>query len=451
MISHVRGPTVGSGAVLGLVLSLTLLLGGCRGDSSFPSRPITLVCPWSAGGGTDQVARQIASQLEQRLGVPVNVINATGGGGVTGHTRGALARPNGYTITMVTAELNMLHWRGLTNITWRDYRPLMQVNQDNAAVFVRKDAPWNTMKELETAVREQQGELTASGTAFGGVWHIALAGWLTEAGLPADAINWISMGGSAPSLQELMAGGVEVVSCSVPEAISLLEAGEIKSLGVMAENRIEDLPDVSTLPEQGYDWTGKTWRGIAVPEGTPDDRFHVLRDALQDVVQSTEYKQFLKQSGFGYAAKGPEAFRAALKKENQAYGKIFNSEAFQQVKAQRYGPMLFPGLLGVLGVLVVGTLLVRGRLARPAADAQPYNQQRLLRIAGILGAVVFYLLAAEGMGYVVTAAFVLIYLFWLLGVSWRTALALIAVLVPLTYQVFGGYLRVPLPWGWLGW
>jgi len=450
MTSH-QVRTFRGGTAVALVCILSLLLGGCQTDSSFPRRPITLICPWSAGGGTDQVARQIASQLEGRLGVPVNVINATGGGGVTGHTRGALARPDGYTITMITAELNMLHWRGLTNITWRDYRPLMQVNQDNAALFVRDDAPWDTMKQLESAVRKQPGELTASGTAFGGVWHIALAGWLTEAGLPADALSWISMGGSAPSLQELMAGGIEVVSCSVPEARSLLEAGEIKCLGVMAETRLSDLPNVPTLQEQGYDWTGKTWRGIAVPAGTPDDRFRVLLNALRDVVESTEYKEFLEQSGFGYTAKGPEAFRASLKEENQAYGEIFNSEAFQQVRSQRYGPMLFPGVLGALGLLVVVTLLVRGRLIRPATEAEPYTQARLQRIAGMLGAIFFYLLLAEVMGYVITAALLLALLFALLGVSWRTGLAIICVLVPLTYQVFGGYLRVPLPWGWFGW
>ena len=433
-----------------MALGVLLLCSGCQTEGDFPNRPITLICPWSAGGGTDRVARQIAAQMEQELGVPVNVINATGGAGVTGHTRGALARPNGYVMTMITAEINMLHHRGLTNITWRDYRPMMQVNQDNAAIFVRSDAPWDSLQALEETASEDSGDLTASGTAFGGVWHVALAGWLIEAGLPADAITWISMGGSAPSLQELMAGGIEVVSCSVPEAQSLLESGEIKCLGVMAEERMEELPDVPTLPEQGYDWTGKTWRGIAVPEGTPDDRFRVLQEALREVVTSKEYRQFLDKSGFGHAAKGPKEFRAALKEENQDYGEIFSSAAFQEVTAQRYGPMLFPGLLGVLGVLVLGTLLVRGQLAVPE-DARSYDAERLQRILATLGAVVAYLLLAEVFGYVITAALLLAFLFWQLGVDWRTGLVLVLVLVPLTYQVFAGYLRVPLPWGWLGW
>lgn len=436
--------------VAGWILVVLLLAAGCRTDSDFPGRPVTLLCPWSAGGGTDRVARQIASQLERELGVPVNVVNATGGAGVTGHTRGALARPDGYTVTMITAELNMLHWRGLTNVTWRDYRPLMQVNQDDAAIFVRSDASWDSLRQLERAARESPGEITASGTAFGGVWHVALAGWLTEAGLPADAITWISMGGSAPSLQELMAGGIEVVSCSVPEARSLLDAGEIKCLGVMAEERMEALPDVPTLPEQGYDWTGKTWRGIAVPAGTPDDRFQVLLGALREVVQSDEYRSFLERSGFGYAARGPQEFRTALREENQAYGEIFSSEAFREVSEQRYGPMLFPGLLGALFVLVLGSLLVRGRLHVPE-DAPGYDRRRLRRIALTLAAVVGYLLLAEVIGYILTAVLLLAFLFWQLGVSWRTAAVLILVLVPLTYQVFGGYLRVPLPWGWLGW
>jgi len=95
----------------------------------------------------------------------------------------------------------MLHWRGLTTITWRDYRPLMKVNRDNAALFVRADAPWENLNELEESIRNNPGELQASGTAFGGVWHVSLAGWLLEAGLPADAVTWISINGSAPSLR----------------------------------------------------------------------------------------------------------------------------------------------------------------------------------------------------------------------------------------------------------
>ena len=111
---------------------LVLVFTGCDRKGAFPNRPITLICPWSAGGGTDSISRHMAILLEQDLGVPVNVVNATGGSGVTGHTRGVIARPDGYTMTMVTVELSMLHWRGLTNISYQDFKPVIMLNQDAA-------------------------------------------------------------------------------------------------------------------------------------------------------------------------------------------------------------------------------------------------------------------------------------------------------------------------------
>ncbi|MDR8391053.1 tripartite tricarboxylate transporter substrate-binding protein [Aliifodinibius sp. S!AR15-10] len=409
-----------------------------------------MICPWSAGGGTDRVSRQIASQLERELGVPVNVINATGGGGVTGHTRGALARPNGYNMTMVTAEINMLHWRGLTNITFQDYRPLMKVNRDNAALFVRADAPWESLEELEAAIAENPGKLQASGTAFGGVWHVSLAGWLLEAGLPADAVTWISINGSAPSLQELTAGGVDMVSCSFPEARSLYEAGEIRSLGVMAEERLEDHPEIPTFKEQGYDWSNQTWRGLAVPNGVPDERYNRLLDAVNEVVHSEEYRNFLETSGFGGGVEPPKEFLSSLKEENQKYGEIFNSAAFESVVSQRYGPMLFPYILmGLMGLALLG-IVVSGNLQQ-AESAEKITAVDFRRTAWVLGSIILYLLIAEYLGFILSAALILGLLMWQFRVNWKTALLVILITVPLIYQLFAVYLRVPLPWGLLGW
>jgi tripartite-type tricarboxylate transporter receptor subunit TctC len=96
---------------------------GCRRTKTFPDGPILLVCPWAAGGGTDRIARHLAALLEQDLGVPVNVVNVTGGEGVTGHSRGALARADGHTLTLITVEIGSLHWRGMTNIAHDDFAP----------------------------------------------------------------------------------------------------------------------------------------------------------------------------------------------------------------------------------------------------------------------------------------------------------------------------------------
>ena len=136
---------------LSCLLALLLLASvffGCGQEERYPNRPLTLVCPWAAGGGTDRVSRQLAAYLEAELGVPVNVINATGGRGVTGHSRGLHARPDGYTMVLATVELNMMHWSGLTRLTYQDSTPLMSVNEDAAALIVRTDAPWQSRRHL---------------------------------------------------------------------------------------------------------------------------------------------------------------------------------------------------------------------------------------------------------------------------------------------------------------
>lgn len=434
-----------------VVVLLGWLAGGCAGrGQEYPNRPIVLICPWAAGGGTDRVARQLAVGLETELGVPVNVVNATGASGVTGHTRGALARPDGYTITMMTVELNMLHWRGLTPITHADFRPVALVNLDPAALFVRADAPWQTLEELNEHVRRNPGKLRASGTALGGIWHVALAGWLTEIGMPTDAVRWISIEGSSPSLQEMMAGGLEIVSTSLPEARSLLQADEIRALGVMADQRLAEFPDVPTLKEQGVDAVFAAWRGIGVPAGTPDPVHEKLALSLADVVNGQEFREFMTKSGFNWAYEGPEEFGATLARLDTGYGELLTSDAFSDMGGEIVGPMAFPTILGSMGVVVLLILLATGGL-RQTASADAFSWRGAGGVALILAAIVLYLLLAEALGFILTGFVILLLLMWRLAVRWPVALTVSLVLILVVYQIFAIYLRVPLPRGVFGW
>ncbi|HEY6548736.1 MAG TPA: tripartite tricarboxylate transporter substrate binding protein, partial [Vicinamibacteria bacterium] len=291
---------------------LALSLVGCSRGGAYPSRPILLVCPWAANGGSDRVARQVAVLLEQDLKVNVNVVNATGGEGVTGHGQGASAAPDGYTLTLMTVEINMLRWRGRTKLSYRDFEPVVLMNRDPASVFVRRDAPWKTLGELASAVRNGPGSLRASGTALGGIWHLALAGWLGEVGLRPTDVVWVASQGSTPALRDLLAGGVEMVVCSMAEARTLLLAGEIRSLGVMGEARSPLFPDVPTLAEEGVSWTMGAWRGIGVPRGTPRKVRDVLEPALLRVVRSERFLEYMKTEGFGAEALGPAEFAKSM-------------------------------------------------------------------------------------------------------------------------------------------
>ena len=421
---------------------------GCRDEGDFPNRPITLVCPWSPGGGTDRVSREVAALLEDELQIPVNVINATGGSGVTGHTRGALARPDGYTLTMITVELNMLRWRGLTNIGYEDFDPLILVNRDAAALFVRTDAPWQSLAELERDIRAKPRGLKASGTAQGAIWHVAVAGWLDFIGLKADDVIWVSINGAGPSLQELISGGVDFICCSLPEADTLMEAGRIRSLGVMAPARVPGYTDVPTFREQGVDWSMGGWRGLALPNGVPEDRKEILLAALERVIARDEYREFMTTSGFDARGDGPKEFAAALARHDDEFRTILTGPAYESVRSSRYGAMLFPAVIGGI-VLAVAIALCVKRSGDAAIEVD--SQGTLVAIGLAIVWVLGFVAVMDWLGFVLTSFVFLMALMKYLGARLWAAALISALVSATTYQLFAVHLRVSLPWGLWGW
>ncbi len=169
--------------IVAIALAFPLGSMALGAHADYPERPIQLIVPWAAGGGSDAIARTIAIALEQELGQPINVVNRAGGGSVVGHTVLANAKPDGYTIGMMTGEVNMMHWQGLTKLTYKDYTPIAQINYDYAGVQVSADSPYKNVGELIEAIRSKPaGTLKASGVGQGGIWHVAFGGLLVGPG-----------------------------------------------------------------------------------------------------------------------------------------------------------------------------------------------------------------------------------------------------------------------------
>jgi tripartite-type tricarboxylate transporter receptor subunit TctC len=298
-------------------------LGSAPAQAAYPERPITLIIPWGAGGGTDATGRILASMMEKQLGVPVSVVNRTGGSGVVGHSAIATATPDGYTLGVITVEIGMMHWQGLTDLTYDNYTPLVLYNADAAGLQVRADAEWQNAQQLLDAVKASPGQHKASGTGQGGIWHLALAGMLQKAGIAPDAAPWVPSQGAAPGLQDLVAGGVDIVPCSVPEAQALLEAGRVRSLAVMSAERNPAFPDVPTLKEAtGLDWTVAAWRGIAGPKDMPQEVSDKLVPLLEQIWQSQEFRDFMAQRGFGLVWRDPDGFREWMAASDESLGAV---------------------------------------------------------------------------------------------------------------------------------
>jgi tripartite-type tricarboxylate transporter receptor subunit TctC len=270
-------------------------------QAKWPARPVTVVCPWGAGGGTDATARIVAQLLEKELGQPFNVVNRTGGSGVVGHSAIATAAPDGYTIGMITVEITMMHHQGLTELNPKSYTPLALMNEDPPGVQVNAASPYKDVKALADAIKAAPaGKFKASGTGQGGIWHLALIGWMVAMGLKPDHVAWVPSNGAAPGMQDLAAGGIDIVTCSVPEARAMIDAGKAKSLAIMAAQRNPQFKDVPTLNESlGINYSVGAWRGIAGPKGMPAEVQATIIASLKKAYDSKEFQDFMNARGFG--------------------------------------------------------------------------------------------------------------------------------------------------------
>jgi len=289
------------------VLLATLLCVATSVFAQYPQRPVQLIVPWGAGGGTDATARIIATLLEKELKQPFNVVNRTGGSGVVGHDAIAKATPDGYTIGLITVEITMMHHVGLTQLKHTDYTPIGLVNADPAAINVRADSPYKSVKDLLAAIKANPGKMKASGTGQGGIWHLAIAGLLKEQGIDPNALPWVPSNGAAPGMQDMIAGGVDVVPCSLPEARPMIDAGKARALVIMDANPPALYPNVPTLKKElGTNWQIAAWRVIAAPKGIPADAQKTLTTALKKVYDSKDYKDFMASRGFGVIWADPQ-------------------------------------------------------------------------------------------------------------------------------------------------
>ncbi len=285
------------------VLFMSSFFAFAQGDSEveeFPTKPIQVICPWSAGGGTDRTARFVADELSKILGQPVNVVNKTGGNGSVGHQAGADAKPDGYTITNVTFDICALKHLGYSDLTPAEYIPLLQFNEDAAAVTVSVDSKYNTLKELFDDIKSQPASsFTFSGSAIGSAWDLSRLALFDAAGVDPAKVLYVPSKGAAPAITELLGNHVDVITCSYPEVAPQVEGGSLKTLAVLSDERNPQFDNIPTAKESGIDCSYGTWRGFAVPLETPDYIVEILTDSLEQVINSQTFIDFMNANGFG--------------------------------------------------------------------------------------------------------------------------------------------------------
>lgn len=262
--------------------------------TKYPEREITLVVPYDAGGASDMTSRIIATGLEKELGGTVLVVNKSGGTGSVGMTYARSQKADGYTLCYIPVEIVMQQALGISDIVPDDFTIIGQLTEVPSALTVAADAPYDTVQEFIDYAKANPGKVTIGNSGTGSIWHIA-ATKLEE--VSGCEFNHIPYDGAAGAVTSLMGGHIDAVTVNTGEVLSGVQAGKLKILALMTEERDPSFPDVPTMKESGFDVVIGGWGALAVPAKTPQAIVDKLSAALEVSASSTEFSDFIVQRG----------------------------------------------------------------------------------------------------------------------------------------------------------
>ena len=282
---------------------------------AYPSRPITLIVPWGAGGGTDATARIVGALLEKELGQPVNVVNRTGGSGVVGHSAVAQAAPDGYTLLVQSSghTVNPHIYTNLPYDTVRDFAGVTPLVTLPNVLIVSPSKGWRSVGDLVAAAKAKPGALNYASAGTGSATHMNAEKFRVAAGI--DAVH-VPMKGTPEAITETIAGRVDWFFAPLVSAGPMIKDGKVVALGVGTSQRTSLLPDVPTTIEAGVPGSDYTfWIGLFAPAKTPREIVDRLHDEVVRVMASPEMKERLAALGAEPWTMGSAPFDDYVKQE----------------------------------------------------------------------------------------------------------------------------------------
>ena len=292
--------------------------------AEYPSRPVSIIVPYNAGGGVDINTRALAPHLEKHLGKTIIVQNRGGGGGVTGHTLGASAKPDGYTLTMVSTSISAAPWL-VKNVRYKpeDYAYIGQVSFVPNFLFVNAKSQWKTLKELIDYAKKNPGKLTVPSMDGWPSTNIANAVFASLADIKVKIIPGYK--GGAPELASVLGGHNDYAFCNTNELLPHVPAGTLRILAAAAQKRSPFIPDIPTFPELGYDVTVGVYRALAAPSKTPKPILEKLDKALRAALAEPALAKDFKKVGLTIDYLDPEETRTYVLSQYEQFGKIFRN------------------------------------------------------------------------------------------------------------------------------
>ncbi|WP_027178498.1 tripartite tricarboxylate transporter substrate binding protein [Maridesulfovibrio bastinii] len=290
--------------IIVLALAVLMLSAGSSFASSFPTKNMKIIVPFAPGGAVDFTCRLIAKVAPKYLnGKKVIVRNMPGGGAVIGQTFVANARPDGYTLLGYTSSVVNNPITKKTTYTYKSFQPVVMYCLDPTVLVVPANSKYKTLKQFLDAAKEKSISVATPG--YSTSHHIAA---LLIQGKSGAKFDYIHNQSAAMQLQELMGGHVDASVMSSGEAKPHMDDGSIRVLGITADRPNPAFPNVPTFVSEGVDLTFGTFRGLAVPAGTPKEVMDTLAEAFKKIVKDPEFVKGMEHAGYPMTYRGPKEF-----------------------------------------------------------------------------------------------------------------------------------------------
>jgi tripartite-type tricarboxylate transporter receptor subunit TctC len=291
-------------------------------------RPIKIIVPFAAGGGSDTVARIVASRLADRLGQPVTIENRGGAGGNLGMDAGAHAPADGTTLTVITQNLavNPHLYKNLTYNPLSDFKPIALVNRFYQIVVVNPALPAGTLGDMIALAKAKPGALTAGNSGVGGTAQMDIDLLCAMAGIN---IVQVPYRGEAPVMTDVIGGQLNMTISSFVGVDQLIQSGKVRALAVTSPKRAVQFPDIPTVADTvpGYEMDG--WYGVAAPSGIPDEIASRLEKEIVAIVKEPAITQTLIERGFDPAGLPSAEFAKVIKSDYDKYGKLIRERGIK--------------------------------------------------------------------------------------------------------------------------
>jgi len=300
-----------------IILAAALIASGAASAQDWPTRPITLVVPYPAGGPTDAVGRLFAQQMSQLLGGPIVVENIAGAGGTTGASRIAHAAPDGYQALFVGSAMtnSQLLYKKPPFNSVTDFAPVALLTRQSLVLIARKDAPFDGLQSLIHYVKEKPTATFGSAGA-GSSTHLGCV--MLNLAINAN-VTHVPYRGVAPAMQDLIGGRIDYYCTLSPDAIPQVQGGAIKGIAMLARSRSQMLPNLPTADEQGLaNFDAADWYGLFLPKGTPSSIVQKLHSAAVAALDTPSFRDRLHSLGVEVVApegRSPEYVAQFLKDE----------------------------------------------------------------------------------------------------------------------------------------